>query len=64
MITAIKFYLPDGKVVELVVGKDGVKKVFYDRDVPSKCVVLMEDNIVEYNNIPSIAMKDYAEKKD
>jgi len=59
MITAIKIFLPDGKVVDLVVGKGGVKKAFFDREVENKIVVLMDDNIVEYTNCPSVAMKDY-----
>jgi len=44
-------------------GKGGVKKVFFDREVESKIVVLMEDNIVEYTNCPSVAMKDYKKEE-
>lgn len=64
MITAIKIFLPDGKIVDLVVGKGDVKKVFFDREVEGKIVVLMADNIVEYNNCPSVAMKDYKKEED
>jgi len=59
MITAIKIFLPNGKIVDLVVGKDDVKTVFFDREVENKIIVLMTDEIVEYSNCPSIAMKNY-----
>jgi len=63
MITAIKIFLPDGKIVNLVVGKEDVKRVFFDREVENKIVVLTDDNIVEYTNCTSVAMKDYKEKE-
>jgi hypothetical protein len=61
MITAIKLFLEAGKV-ELVSGQDGVKSIFIGDK--GEVVVLTTENIVTYGNVPYIAMKDYAKKKD
>jgi len=60
-MNAIKLFLPTGKV-ELTAGTDGVKNIFVD-DKTGQIVVLTEDNIVKYGNVPYIAIQDYKEKK-
>jgi len=63
MINAIKIFFSsqsDAKSIDLVVGQDGVKKIFPNKENPRNIVILHDDGIVEYGNVDHyIAMKDY-----
>jgi len=62
LVNAIKLFLPTGKV-ELIVGQDEVKSIFADEKT-GQIVVLCDENIVKYGNVPYIAMQDYKAKKE
>jgi len=61
MIDHIKIFFPgDGKVVtELQIEKDGVTKLFFDKEDKSTLVVCTEDNIVTYTGFLYVAIKSY-----
>jgi len=61
MIEHVKVFYPgDGKaLVELHVGIDGVKKLFFDEQDKSSLVVLTEDNIVTYHGFLFVCGKAY-----
>lgn len=60
-MNAIKLFLPTG-AVELQAGSEGVKKIFVSGDT-GEVVILHDDNIVKYGNVPYIAMQDYKKEK-
>lgn len=62
MTNAVKIFL-DNKVEDLVVGNNGIRKIFWDKDVPSRLVVLHDEGITTYTGFKVVEMKDYKEVK-
>jgi len=59
MIESVVIYLPEGEIERLMVGKDGITKIFTDRDATHTLVVLSDKGITEYGNVTYIAQKAY-----
>jgi len=60
MENAAKIYFPDGKITDLVVGQDGVKKIFAAKEKPNSLIVLTDEGILEYVNMAWLLSRDYA----
>jgi len=64
MTNSVVVYFPNGKEIEITVGKGGVKKIFTDKDSNEQnLVVLHEDGITVYSGLPFICEKDYKDAK-
>jgi len=63
MPVGAKVWMPDGVVVEVVVGEKNVRNIFPDKDDSNTLVVLNAENIVTYTGMPYILVKEYKVKE-
>jgi len=61
LLSVTSWAFVDGKWVAFVVGENGVKSVFVD-EKKGNLVVLEENHITEFSNVPFVIERNYAKK--